>query len=612
MTILGIHSGHDASLALVRDGRLVSSIAVERYSRNKKDTLLSREALDRFLSDNMIGLDDIDCITMGYWNQGTAPWISIYSPFDVQYPVSQLGTYNKESIIMNHLESYDNKVRETEYGYTLPWYLDRIHPPFSNTCINHTNTLHLNCKIEGYDRVIPGKFIDHHTAHASAAYYTSPFEKSAIMTVDASMHQPDNCSGYYIGDGRSIATFREPGLMIGTFYDAATEFLGLGPGTLKAGVTMGLAAFGTVSGKVKENADKWTEPIWKRDTPIEDHQYIDWLFSQITGKYPFVGYRKEEIENGDKDAKFFNREWQTVWKKGDYEKQEVMDAAANIQYLLEYAMVKYAQVLYEETKDFNDGNLCLAGGTTLNCNANFKILQETGFERIHFFPACGDDGVAAGSALYHAHFNEQYPRVEYSTSDISYLGIQYNHLPESNYEPQPLNLDVVADYIADGKIICWYQGRSEFGPRALGNRSFITDPRRKEMKDILNSRVKFREWFRPFAPVVLTEHKNEWFNMDFDSPFMLHTVPCKRPNEIPSGVHIDNTARVQTLDRDHNPVFYDLISKFNDRTGVPVVLNTSLNVKGQPIVETPEDAMKLFDESDVDMLVINDTMYFKN
>lgn len=612
MTILGIHSGHDASLALVRDGRLVSSIAVERYSRVKKDSILSREALDRFLSDNSIGLDDIDMITMGYWNKGTSPWIDIYTPTDLQYPLSVMGTYNKESILLNHLDSYGNKVYETEYGYTLPYYIDRIQPPYNNTVITSNYFITLNCKIDGYDRVIPGRFVDHHTAHAAAAYYTSPFERSAIMTVDASMHDPENCSGFFVGNDKVISTFREPGLMIGTFYDAATEFLGLGPGTLKAGVTMGLAAFGNVSGHVKDNVDKWTEPIWNRNSPVQDHQYIDWLFSQITGKFPHVGFLRSDIQNNEPGSEFYNRDWQEVWKKGDYDKQEVMDAAANIQYVLEYAMVKYAKILYDETKEFNDGNLCLAGGTTLNCNANYKILQETGFERIHFFPACGDDGIAAGSALYYLHFAELYPRVDYTTSDISYLGTEYTHLPESTYEPQPLNLDVVADYIADGKIICWYQGRSEFGPRALGNRSFITDPRRKEMKDILNSRVKFREWFRPFAPVVLTEYKEEWFSMDFESPYMLHTVPCKKPQDIPSGVHIDNTARVQTLARDHSPIFYDLISKFNDRTGVPIVLNTSLNVKGQPIVETPEDAMKLFDESDVDMLVINNTMYFKN
>ena len=192
-----------------------------------------------------------------------------------------------------------------------------------------------------------------------------------------------------------------------------------------------------------------------------------------------------------------------------------------------------------------------------------------------------------------------------------YLGFDYDYQPPSKYTEVDLDLDVIANSVADGKIICWFQGRSEFGPRALGNRSFITDPRRKEMKDILNSRVKFREWYRPFAPVVLNEYKEEWFQMDFESPFMLFTVPCKKPQEIPSAVHIDNTGRVQTLRREDNEKFYDLIDKFRQITGVPIVMNTSLNIKGEPIVETPEDAMKLFEESDVDVLVINNKMYFK-
>lgn len=611
MNILGIHSGHDASLALVSNGKLVSAISVERMSRNKKDTQLTREALDRFLASNDITLDDVDQIAMGYWNQETSDWISIYSPYGVNYPLSQMGTYNKESIILNHLENYTNKVYETDYGYTLPYYIDRIQPPYGNSVVTGTHYLDLNCVIDGYDRVIPGYFIDHHMAHAASTYYTSNFEEAAIMTVDASMNDPENCSGYYVAQGNQLTNFREPGLMIGTFYDAATELLGLGPGTTKAGVLMGLAAYGKVSGKVKENADEWLKPIWHRNSPTQDNQYIDWLFSQITGKYPFLTGIRQEILDGDKDAHFFQRKWQTVYQKGDYNKQEVMDFAADVQYLCERAMVMYSQQLFKETKGFNGGNLCLAGGVALNCNANFKVQTETEFDNLHFFPACGDDGISVGAALYVNHMILGNKRVKYSSGEIAYLGFNYNYQPESDYEGLPLDLGVVAQHLAEGDIVCWYQNRSEFGPRALGNRSFITNPQIKEMKDILNSRVKYREWFRPFAPVVLEEKKSEWFDMDFQSPHMLHTVPCKRPLDIPSAVHIDSTARVQTLTRDHNPIFYDLISEFDKITGCPVVMNTSLNIKGQPIVETPSDAMKLFEESDVDVLVINNVMYRK-
>lgn len=617
MNILGIHSGHDASLALITDGKLVSSISVERFSRNKKDTYLSADALNRFLKENNVRLNQIDAIAMGYWNKSTSPWLSIYSPYEQFYPFSQMGTYNKESIIMNHLESYENKVKETQWGYTLPNYIDRIQPPYTNTVLTAQYTIQLNCvldaSVEGYDRAIPGFFVDHHTAHAASVFYTSQFKKAAIMTADASMNDPENCSGYYIGEGNILSNFREPGLMIGTFYDAATELLGLGPGTTKAGVLMGLASYGKVSGKTKKNADEWIKPLWDRNSPIQDNQYIDWLFSQITGRFPHFNGLKEEIVKGDSDAHFFQRKYQTVFKKGDYNKQEVMDFAADVQYLCERAMVKYSQQLFEETKEFNGGNLCLAGGIALNCNANFKVKTETDFENIHFFPACGDDGISTGAGLYVAHMVYGYPRVNYKSQELAYLGMDYDYYPEvpEGVEVHDLNLEFIAKRVSEGQILCWYQGRSELGPRALGNRSFITDPRYKDMKDTLNANVKFREWFRPFAPVVLNEQKEEWFDMDFESPYMLYTVPCKRPQEIPSVAHIDNSSRVQTLTRDHNPLFYDLIKEFSKITGVPVVMNTSLNIKGEPIVETPEDAMKLFMESKVSFMVINNKMYVK-
>ena len=289
-----------------------------------------------------------------------------------------------------------------------------------------------------------------------------------------------------------------------------------------------------------------------------------------------------------------------------------MDHAAGIQYLCEVAMVNYSKQLHKETAEFNSDNLCLAGGVALNCNANYKVMTETEFKDIHFFPACGDDGISVGSALYVNHMIYGNPRVEYKTQDIAYLGTEYIHQPASDLKAFDYNATYVAEALAAGKIICLFQGRSELGPRALGNRSFICDPSNPEMKNILNARVKMREWFRPFAPVVLNERREEYFNMDFESPFMLYTVPCRKPHDIPSAVHIDSTARVQTLTHEHNPMLHELITEFDKITGCPVVMNTSLNIKGQPIVETPEDAMQLFMESETDLLIINDAMYFKD
>ena len=374
---------------------------------------------------------------------------------------------------------------------------------------------------------------------------------------------------------------------------------------------MGLSSYGRVSKKAQDNWKKWTCPVWQRNSPEEDHFYIEWLFSQITGKYPYIGKHRAEIVNGEPGANHYTKEWQKVYDKSESDSQEVMNHAADVQFITERSLVEYSQQLFEESEPFNGHNLCVAGGIFLNCNANYKILTETGFKNMHMFPACGDDGISAGSALYTAHHIFNYPRVKYTNSDLAYLGFAYSYQPQSKFQSHNLDLDQIANALSESQIVCWYQGQSEFGPRALGNRSFITDPRNPKMKDILNSRVKFREWYRPFAPIVLNEHKEEWFDMDFESPFMLHTVPCKRPQEIPAVAHIDNSSRVQTLRREDNTLLYDLIEKFKFITGVPIVMNTSLNVKGEPIVETPEDAMRLFEQSDVDVLVINDKMYFK-
>jgi carbamoyltransferase len=611
MVIVGIHSGHDASISVIKDGKLIFASSVERFTKIKKDHLLPREIFDQVLSKLNLTLDDIDHITMGYYNQYLCNWLTAYSPENEPYPLNTFGVYDQASRILNHIEGTPRVELVKGKGYTLPSTIERINFPFASWHQTFKFHIPLNIEIEGYDRLISGYFINHHHCHAASTFYTSPFDKAAVFTVDASMNDHSNCSTMFLGEGTWLDVFKYPGYMMGNFYDAATEFLGLGPGTIKAGTLMGLSSYGKVSKKAQDNWKKWTCPIWERSSPEEDHIYINWLFSQITGRYPYIRYQRSEIVNNEPGHEHFTKEWQEVFTKKESDTQEVMDYAADIQYITERSLVEYSQQLFEESKNFNGGNLCTAGGTFLNCNANYKILNETGFNNMHLFPACGDDGISAGSALYLLHHIFQYPRQNYSNKELSYLGFKYNHQPQSQYSPQNLDLNLLAGAVAKGKIVCWYQGKGEFGPRALGNRSFICDPRNKDMKDILNSRVKFREWYRPFAPIVLNEYKEEWFDMDFESPFMLHTVPCKNPQEIPSVAHIDNSSRVQTLREEDNPQLYKLISNFKDLTGIPVVMNTSLNVKGEPIVETPEDAMRLFEESDVDVLVINNKMYFK-
>lgn len=619
MNILGIHTGHDASLALVKDGKLVMAVSMERYSGKKKSSQIKREYFDRFLWDCNLKIKDIDVITMSHWEQHNAQFMSIYSPQDIEYPLSIYGGGNGSVGILNHLDQYwnvDLKNWKPTYvkgrGYTLPDYWDRLRTPHVNSVVRHKCLAHLNVFIQGYDKPIDGFFIDHQLSHASAAFFTSPFETSAVFTADASSPEHGATSLFCIGQSNNLVIFKNPQCQIGTFYDTATEYSGIGPGIEKAGVLMGLAAYGDISKKVKDNWKEWVKPQRFRQEE-EDFAYNDWLFLQMSGKYPFVlDSKRPEIENKQHNWEMWSREYQMVFNKNESDSQRGMNLAADIQYMTERGMVEYSHQLFEESKEVHNGNLCVGGGLFLNCNANYKIMKESGFKQMHMFPACGDDGLSVGSALYTNHVVLRNPRQVYENKELMYLGYTYEEQPETKHKSLPLDLDLVAENLEQGKIICWYQGGGEMGPRALGHRSFLVDPRKKEMKDILNSRVKYREWYRPFAPIVLNEFKEEWFRMDFESPFMLFTVPCKRPFDIPSGVHIDNTARVQTLRKEDNDLLYNLIYKFYERTGVPILLNTSLNIKGRPIVEDPWQAMKLFDESDVDILVINNLMYFKS
>lgn len=609
MIILGIHTGHDAALAIVKDGRLIATTPIERLSRNKKDDNVPLHFVQFFLNFNGINLEDVDEITFSAFDKNLIPWIDLYSPLDQKYPLARYGTWNAESTILNHIEG-ESKVEKTEYGYTLPSVIHRTSIPYSSADIDTHNFFRLNIRIEGIDKTYKGMFVNHHFAHAASAYYTSDFDQAAIFTADASMHHTEACSGYFVGNGLTLQQFRNPGYMFGNFYDVATEHLGIGPGVTKAGSLMGLSAYGRIKREAYTKWKEWTAPQYSRDGDREEHRYVDWLFSQISGRFPFVGETtRTDVRNEKPGHWHYTRSWQEPFTNEESTSQEAMDIAATIQFVAERSLVDYSQQLYEETKDFNGKNLCVSGGTFLNCNANYKIQTETEFENMHMFPACGDDGTAAGSALWLAHGYYGLPRQKYTTSDLAYTGLMWSdHHLEGG---QPLDLDVIADMLNDDKLICWYDGRSENGPRALGHRSFIVSPKNPKMKDILNSRVKFREWYRPFAPIVLKEKAQEWFVMDFDSPYMLHTVPCKKPFDIPSAVHIDNTARVQTLTKEHNEKMYTLIEKFEQRSGIPIVINTSLNVNGQPIVETPNEAMELFEKSDVDVLVINNQMWFK-
>ena len=269
-----------------------------------------------------------------------------------------------------------------------------------------------------------------------------------------------------------------------------------------------------------------------------------------------------------------------------------MNVAATVQDVFEKEVLYYINELKNKTN-----NLCLSGGSFLNCNANSKIVNNSKFKNFHHFPACGDDGTSVGSALYVAHHILNEPRYEYEVQDLCYTGREYqSQIPDYEY---------IAKQLANGKIIGWFQGRSEFGPRALGNRSILADPRNFHNRELINHVVKNREWFRPFAPVVLEECYQDWFDFPIPSPYMLYTAQVKQPEKIPAITHVDGSARFQTVNQKSNPHYYNLIKAFGNLTGVPVLLNTSLNGNGEPILETEEQAKSFFDNSHLDLMVIN-------
>ena len=309
-------------------------------------------------------------------------------------------------------------------------------------------------------------------------------------------------------------------------------------------------------------------------------------------------------------------------KNGEKMEQIHFDIGASAQKVLEDVILKMANHIQTKTKM---KNLCIGGGVALNGVANYKILTEGPFENIHIPPSPGDAGSAVGAAQYLYYvYHKNSKKISNNTQSIIqnvYVGPSFNNeeiktfldsknISYESFENSEL-LHKTAQLISDGNIVGWYQGKMEWGPRALGNRSILADPRRADMKDILNAKIKHRESFRPFAPSIMEEFASEYFEMDIPSPYMLMVAPVKKPDAIPAVTHVDGTGRVQTVSKFSNPLYYSLISQFYDLTGVPVIINTSMNVKGEPIVNTPEQAYNMLTKTDMDYLFMKNFMVKK-
>jgi carbamoyltransferase len=415
----------------------------------------------------------------------------------------------------------------------------------------------------------------HHMLHNALAYYTSPFNEGVCFSWDP--------GGYaaHIGAGnkmREVENFKIRFNASNWYSTAATDIFGTG--IFGAGKVMGLAPYGK---------------------PVDDNQAY---LQQINRVHDLLEFSQEN-------------------HKYVYENGKPLNAALayNVQVVMENELIEIFDKLYDVCVHQDiEPNICLGGGGALNSVANQIAFKNSKFKNIYIHPACGDDGTAIGAGLWFWHDQLNNKRQSFDTKEVMYSVKNYDHVVEQALAlPQYKNrlivektedyIDRTAELLKEGKIIGWFQGASEIGPRALGNRSILADPRSGKMKDILNARVKFREGFRPFAPAVLNEHGQEWFGL-VDSPFMLRVCQVLK-NEIPAVTHVDDTARIQTVNADDNQNFYNLIKSFYEKTNVPVLINTSFNIKGEPIVETPDDAINSFLNSQIDHLIFKDMVISK-
>ena len=444
----------------------------------------------------------------------------------------------------------------------------------------------------------PGKIrtISHHLAHAASAYYASGFDEAAILVVDGNGSELETTS-YFKGKNfkiKQLENYKCHG--IGACYSAVTNWI-LNLGVGGEGKTMGLAPYGAKHEKVlRINAE--LDGIRNNFSKFMARLPYSDVLNQMDPKNrinPLKGHYKRCTDKKSLLNPYFSR------------------VAFDVQKETEKVLVHLAGDLYKKTKS---KNLCIAGGVGLNSVSNKIILDNTKFENIFCFPACSDEGIPFGLAMW-GYYNSpelgdfKRKKIQFKNT---YAGKDYlkeetfNIFKKYNIPHEKTDLFRVAKLISEGKIVGWFQGRSEHGPRALGHRSILADPRNKDMKDILNLRVKHRESFRPYAPSVLKERASEYFDLECESPYMLLIAKVKKPKLIPSVTHIDNTARVQTVTRKDNGNFYDLIKEFGKITGVPCVLNTSFNDAGEPIVENPEDAIIRFLETEMNYLVLGEFM----
>ena len=557
---------HDSAAALLKDGHVIAAVEEERFSRKKFDDEFPKMAIEWCLKEAGIKPNQIDSVAF----------------------------YDKPILKFERL--LDNYITVAPRG--LHSFLDVI-PKWLHKRLWIKNDI--KKALKGFKGEII--FPEHHMSHAAHAFYTSPFEESAILTIDGVGEWSTTSFGYAKNNSVTLTNDIRWPHSLGLFYSAFTYFLGfkVNEGEYKL---MGLSSYGT---------PKYYDLILDNLIDVKDDGSI-----HLNMKY--FAFTHDKVMTNKKFSELFGIPPKT---KDEKTLQIHFDIGASAQKVLEDIILKMANHVYKKT---NMKNLCIGGGVALNGVANYKILKESLFDNIHIPPSPGDAGSAVGAAqylyyIYHKNskniskddaqlINENvYVGPSFSDTEITQF-LDSKNIPYESFDRESL-LKKTAQLIADGKIVGWYQGKMEWGPRALGNRSILADPRREDMKDILNAKIKHRESFRPFAPSILEEYTSDYFDIDIPSPYMLMVAPVKKPEQIPAVTHVDGTGRLQTVSKNTNLLYYDLINEFYKITEVPVIINTSMNVMGEPIVNTPEQAYQMIVKTDMDCIVMGNNLVKK-
>ena len=587
--IIGISAFfHDSAVALIENGEIIYASQEERFSRIKHDSNFPNKALKNLLDTCKLNLVDVDYVVFF-----EKPFLKFerlietyldFAPRGLKQFLFSMPIWLKEKLFMKkeiieNLKKFSSKFNEKKFFFS-----------------------------------------EHHLSHAASAFFPSPFKKALIFTADGVGEWAT--TSVAVGEMNNIKIKKEINYpnSLGLLYSAFTYYIGfkVNSGEYKL---MGLAPYGKpIYSDLIEN--KLVDI--KEDGSFRlDQSYFDYStgFKMTNEKFSKL-FKKEARRPETKIQKFH------------------MDIAASIQKVTEKIILKILNSLKQE---FNLDNLCLAGGVALNCVANGLIQREKIFKNIWIQPAAGDAGGSIGSALamWYMHLNKRRVLTKNDKMSGSYLGPSYDlDSIKSDLEKSGANFKIlekrimlrtVAKMISEGKAIGWFQGKMEFGPRALGSRSILADPRNKLMQKQLNLKIKFRESFRPFAPSILEEQSKNWFNLDCKSPYMLIVSDVKKNklvkvksnlntlskiNQIrsivPGITHVDNSARIQTVSKNSNPIFYELINEFYKLTQTPILINTSFNIRGEPIVCSPKDAFKCFMGTNLDVLVIENCILEKN